>query len=215
MTSPLPDSAASFSDVRVPADPRAIALLLHGGAVHGDQPVNGRNLSWQRARWLLRDTAPTLGRSGIGVVLLRYRVKGWNATAGGEPAPVRDARWALAELSAQYDVPIALIGHSMGARTAVAVADHPAVRGVVALAPWLPPGDSVVPLAGKVLRAAHGDLDRITSPAATGAFVERAGRTADATFTGMGPVGHYLLRRVRAWNAFTVAGVRDTLAGSG
>lgn len=218
MTSPLPDSpdsAASFSDVRMPADPRAIALLLHGGAVHGTQPVNGRNLSWQRARWLLRDTAPALRRSGIGVVLLRYRVRGWNATAGGEPAPVQDARWALAELSAQYDVPIALVGHSMGARTAVAVADHPSVCGVVALAPWLPPGDSVVPLAGKVLRAAHGDLDRITSPAATAAFVERAGRTADATFTDMGPVGHYLLRRVRAWNAFTVAGVRDTLAGSG
>ncbi|WGL52567.1 alpha/beta fold hydrolase [Nocardioides sp. BP30] len=208
----LLDSAPTFTDVRVPRDARAIVLLLHGGAVHGTQPVDGRNLSWQRARWLLRDVTPRLRRDRIGGVLLRYRVKGWNAAPGGEPAPVQDARWALERLSEQYDVPIVLAGHSMGARTAVAVADAPGVRGVVALAPWLGPGDSADHLSGKVLRAAHGSMDRITSPAATAAFVERARRTSDATFTDMGPVGHYLLRRVRAWNAFTVASVREILA---
>ena len=37
-------------------------------------------------------------------------------------------------------MPVVLLGHSMGGRTAVAVADDPSVVGVVALAPWLPAG---------------------------------------------------------------------------
>lgn len=100
----------------------------------------------------------------------------------------------------------------MGARTGVAVAGHPSVRGVVALAPWLPPDEPIAPLAGKVLRAAHGSRDRITSARATRAFVERASAVADAEFTDMGPVGHYLLRQVPRWNAYADAAVRDVLA---
>lgn len=218
VTSPLPgavpDASPVFTDLRMPrgSAPRAIALMLHGGAAFGTQPVDGRSFSWRRHRQLMRAIAPRLLAEDIGLVLLRYRVKGWNATGTAEPAPVSDARWALGELSARYGVPIALVGHSMGGRTAVAVADDPLVRGVVALAPWLPPGESTTPITGKVLRAAHGDLDPITSPAATAQYVERAARVADATYTGMGPVGHYLLRRIRAWNAFTADSVREILA---
>jgi predicted esterase len=89
----------------------------------------------------------------------------------------------------------------MGARTSVHVADDEAVRGVVALAPWLPPGEPVAALAGKRLVAAHGNRDRITSPRATRAYVERAIAVgAEATYVDMGRVGHYLLRRVPDWN---------------
>ena len=43
-------------------------------------------------------------------------------------------------------MPVVVLGHSMGGRTACRVADHDLVRGVVALAPWLPPGESVADL---------------------------------------------------------------------
>ena len=205
-------TAPTFTDEHLPASPRAIALVLHGGAEHGTMPVDGRSLSWRRGRALARHLAGPLNGDGIGVVLLRYRVKGWNAGAEALPSPVPDARWALDALAAEHGLPVAVVGHSMGARTGVAVADHPSVRGVVALAPWLPPRDPVEPLAGKVLRAAHGRRDRITSARATRKYVERASAVADAEFTDMGPVGHYLLRRTSLWNAWATASVREVLA---
>ena len=87
----------------------------------------------------------------------------------------------------------------MGARTAVHVADDPAVVGVVGLAPWLPADEPVTALAGRHLVAAHGRRDRITSFRATAAYVERArGRWRRLRCcTTWAPVGHYLLRRVR------------------
>jgi alpha-beta hydrolase superfamily lysophospholipase len=208
---PRPGEAPAFTDVRIPRDPTGLVLVLHGGTERSVDPVDRSSLSWWRGRKLLRDIAPRLRRDGVGVVLLRYRVRGWNAGAGAAPAPVGDARWALDELARRHGLPVAIVGHSMGGRTGVAVADHPSVRGVVALAPWLSEGDSAAPLRGKVLRAAHGRLDPITSPKATRRFVERAARDSDATFTDMGAVGHYLMKRVRAWNDFAVEGAREVL----
>lgn len=204
-------AAPKFTDLHVPAAARAIALVLHGGAEHGTMPVDGRSLSWHRGRALARHLAAPLNLDDIGVVLLRYRVKGWNAGADTLPSPVPDARWALDELAREHRVPVVVVGHSMGARTGVAVADHPSVRGVVALAPWLPPDEPVEPLAGKSLRAAHGRRDRITSARATRRYVDRASAVADAEFTDMGAVGHYLLRRPSLWNAWAAGSVREVL----
>jgi len=204
--------APVLTDRLLPARPRAMALFLHGGADRSTAPIGARSGAWRRSRALARHLAPALVADDVGVMVLRYRLKGWNAGDADLPSPVPDARWALDQIATAHDVPVALVGHSMGARTGVAVADHPAVRGVVALAPWLPASDPVTPLAGKVLRAAHGRLDRITSPRATRAYVERAAAVADAEFTDMGPVGHYMLRRVPLWNAVTLASVREVLA---
>jgi predicted esterase len=94
----------------------------------------------------------------------------------------------------------------MGARTAVAVADDPAVTGVVALAPWLPADEPVEPLTGRHLAAAHGSADRISSLSQTEAFVRRAASVAASTeLRDMGAVGHYMLRRVREWNRFALS----------
>lgn len=214
MSNPPPGTTAVFTDVRLPAQPRAITLILHGGAEAGHDALNARSLSWQRGRALARHIAPRLLPEGIGVVLMRYRLKGWNARPGTAPDPVLDARWALDELRRQHDLPVVIVGHSMGGRTAVAVADDPSVKGVVALAPWLPEGEPVEALRGKILRASHGRRDRITSARATQQYVERAADIADATFTDMGPVGHYLLRRANLWNLATVADVREVLQSS-
>jgi hypothetical protein len=94
----------------------------------------------------------------------------------------------------------------MGARTAAAAADDPDVVGVVGVAPWLPADEPVSPLADKHLAVAHGSIDRITSADQTRAFVHSASRVAaSAEYVDMGAIGHYMLRRVRRWNAFAIS----------
>ncbi len=192
---------------RTPDDPQAVVLMLHGGKARGLDPVDERSASWRRSRWMMSHIAGRANRAGAAVWLLRYGVRGWNAGGGTDPSPVPDARWALDEVRREHgDVPVVLLGHSMGARTSVAVADDESVVGVVGLAPWLPGDEPVRPLAGKHLAVAHGATDKITSARATRAFVRRAERVAaSAEFHDMGRVGHYMLRRVSDWNEFAVS----------
>lgn len=192
-----------------PGRPRAMILVLHGGKPSSAQAIDGRSASWRRALWLQRDIAQRAHESGVGVWLLRYRERGWN---GGADRPT-DARWALDELRAAHgDVPVVLLGHSMGARVAVHVADDPSVRGVVGLAPWWSAQDPVSTLAGRTLRAAHGRRDRITSFRETTRYVDRARAVADsAELRDMGPLGHYMLTGSSRWHDVAVASSLEIL----
>lgn len=192
--------------------PTGVVLMLHGGKAHGRTPVDDRSASWRRARWMMGQIGGALDRAGHAVWLLRYGVRGWNAPAA---SPVADVRWALEEVRrAHGDVPVVLLGHSMGARAGVAAADDPSVTGVVALAPWLPADEPVRTLAGKHLAAAHGRTDKITSARQTRAFVRRAEQVAaSAEFHDMGAVGHYMLRHVADWNRFARDRALALLAG--
>jgi pimeloyl-ACP methyl ester carboxylesterase len=135
---------------------------------------------------------------GLAVWQLCNTYRGWNAP---DLDPVHDARHALDEIRGTYpDVPVALVGHSMGGRVALRVADDPRVAGVCALAPWTPAGEPVTQLAGRTVLIAHGDRDRTTDPALSYTYAERAKEVTDrvARFDVRGET-HALLFRYREW----------------
>lgn len=190
---------------RRPGQPsRGLVLLLHGGAEDDVRAVTWSSRPWLRARLLAAQVVPALHRSGVDLWLLRYREVGWNVTASSLPAPVLDARWALEEARVRgaETGSVVLLGHSMGARTALAVADDPLVRGVVGLAPWFPAQEPVEPIAGKDLVALHGRDDTVTSYADTEALLRRAaGVASHVEMVDMGSRGHTMIDGLRTWNA--------------
>lgn len=188
--------------IHVPARTRAAVLVLHGGQQHSTAPVRNRNASWWRMLLVAKALRPAARRHDLAVHLLQHRVRGWNDDR--EPSPVPDARWALDRIREAYgDVPVVLVGHSMGGRTASRTADDPSVVGVVGLAPWLPAGEPHRALAGRALHVLHGPQDRWTSAALSREFVERCRPIATETsWTPLPGAGHYMLRQVSAWNGF-------------
>ena len=200
MTSPAADPQTGRATYRRGPDrPAAAVLFLHGGTERSDEPVGRRSGPLWRMG-LLRDAlGRTLRQHDASSWLLRYGQRGWN---GPQRSPVADARWALEQIRERDgDVPVVLVGHSMGGRTGAAVVDDPNVVGLVALAPWFEPADPVAPFAGRRLIAAHGSRDKITSARATRAYVDRAARVADsARFVDMGRLGHYLLAGAGRWH---------------
>jgi pimeloyl-ACP methyl ester carboxylesterase len=180
---------------------RAVAVVLHGGKEHSHDPVTPRNLSPLRMVPFAKDLHRKGSEHGLAVWQLLYAVRGWN---GELRSPVTDARAVLDQLRAEHGgVPVVLVGHSMGGRTAAHVLDDSSVRAMVALAPWLT-DDPVDGAAGKDILVAHGDRDRITSARKAFAWGDRA-REAGATVTSasLAGCGHYLLRRARLWTDLT------------
>lgn len=197
-----------------PAAPRAVVLMLHGGQEHSVEPVSDRHLSWWRVARMAKALRSFAGDESLSLHVLQYGQRGWNGSI--DPAPVRDARWALDQVSAAHPtLPVVLVGHSMGGRTACRVADHPHVVGVVALAPWLPEGEPNHAIADRHLRVIHGTRDKWTSARWSREYVGRSQPIADsATWQSLPGAGHFMLRHVSAWNGFVKDSITDILASA-
>lgn len=190
----------------------AVALVLHGGREKSTLRVRANQLAVLR----MLPFAKALSRAapdGLAVARLRYAVRGWN---GSERSPVADAQWALDELDRRFPgAPVALVGHSMGGRTALYAAGYPNVRAVVGLAPWIEAGDPVEQLAGRQVLLVHGEHDRMTSPRASAAYARQAAAVAGSvSFVSVRSERHAMLRRARVWHELVAGYVVGVLCGA-
>ena len=180
-------STARLITTYAPRSPEAVVLVLHGGASRAGRPeVSPAQLSVLRMVPVARRIARA-GRGRIAVLRLLNSHRGWDTSH----TPVDDVAWALAQVRERYgDLPVGLVGHSLGGRAALLAGALPGVRSVVALNPWVYPTDRA-DLSGRDVLVVHGTDDRIASP-------ERARVVAstipDATFLPVDGGKHAMLR---------------------
>ena len=191
---------------------RAVALVLHGGRENSVAPVRARHLAVMRMLPFARALASAGQRCGLAVARLRYSQRGWN---GDLRSPVGDTQQALAALARRFpSTAVALLGHSMGARTALHVAGDPAVRVVVALAPWVVPSDPVTTMTGRRLLVVHGEADHVTDPSASCRYAQAAAAVASSScWLGVRGENHAMLRRPRLWHDVATGVVLGSLFG--
>lgn len=195
---------------RLPERPRGAVLFLHGGAEHGLRRPSRLNGPAWRMRPFLRELARSAQGRHLLLAEARYRHRGWN---GDRADAALDAEEALTQLVRQAGgAPVVLVGHSMGGRAALRVAGAEGVTGVVALAPWCPPGEPVGQLAGRRLVFVHAQADRITSPGESLRMAVEARAAGAEVCRYVLPGGdHAMLRNAAVWHALTARAVSGLL----
>ncbi|MBD8507631.1 alpha/beta fold hydrolase [Hoyosella sp. G463] len=186
----------------------AIVLVLPGGKVRNSRPLRPWHLAAVRMRPF---TAALRAVPGLDVTQVSYSQRGWN----GDGSTVRaDALAILQQRLALYPgTPVVLVGHSMGGRVAAHCASHPAVRGVVALAPWWPQDEGALLGEGQRVHVLHGTADGWTDPAASRRETLRASTAGvEASWHPVEGAGHFMLRDASRWHDWTVERVQEIAA---
>lgn len=180
-----------------------VVLLLHGRAGadrEAPRALNGVVLVLRPFAWAIRRA----GRGRVAVARVIYPERGWR----GEDR-VRDGLAALAIARERYpDVPIAVLGHSMGGRVALRLASEPDVDRVATFGVWAEHED--VPRwrahPGLQMLMVHGDQDRITDPEGSLVAAARFGELgADVELVSAPGEGHALLGTPRHWHRLFAA----------
>lgn len=184
-------------------------VVLHGGGSRpGDPRVSPTQLSVLRMRPVAAEIARA-GKGKLAVFRLLNSHRGWDARR----TPVDDAHWALGRIRDQLgDVPLGLVGHSLGGRAALLTGASPGVRSIVALNPWLSSEDTV-DLTGRQVLVVHGDGDRVASPARSRSFVAAQRAHTDVELVTIEGGKHAMLRHGRRYQRLAADFTRDTLLG--
>ena len=158
--------------------------------------------------------ARRIARAGAGdlaVFRLLNSVRGWDT----EHTPVNDVEWALAQVRARLgaEVPICLVGHSLGGRAGVLSAGHDDVHSVVALAPWVYPTDGRIDARGRQILIVHGELDRIAHLSSAVVVADDLRRTARVGFITIPGGKHAMLRHHRLFDSAAADYAVGTLLG--
>ncbi|GAA5115648.1 alpha/beta hydrolase [Alloalcanivorax gelatiniphagus] len=196
--------------VRSPREPEGVVVVLHGGASRGEQVmVSPAQLSVLRMVPVAHRIART-GRSRLAVHRLLNSHRGWDSRT----SPVMDALWAVDQLADQHpDVPLALVGHSLGGRAALLTGGDPRVRSVVALNPWVLPTDRV-DLAGTRVLVVHGTDDRVAPPARSADLARRLALSASVGYVSVPGAKHAMLGQGRTFETYAAEFVAATLLGA-
>jgi pimeloyl-ACP methyl ester carboxylesterase len=197
--------------VSEPRRAEAVVLVLHGGASRRDDPrVSPTQLSVLRMIPIAQRVAKA-DRRRLAVYRLLNSTRGWDT----RHTPVDDVHWAIDQLRDGFgsDLPIGLVGHSLGGRAAILAAERPEVHSVVALNPWVYPADGDIDLTGRRVLIVHGTDDRIADPRRSAAAAGRLARTADVSYVSVNGGKHAMLRRGREFERLAADFAAATLLG--
>jgi alpha-beta hydrolase superfamily lysophospholipase len=199
-------------DVRRPRHPEGVVVVLHGGGSRGDGVhVSPTQLSVLRMVPLAQRVARA-GRGRLAVVRLLNSYRGWSTSH----TPVQDAEWALDQVRERYgELPVGLVGHSLGGRAALLAAGDERVRSVVALNPWLYPNEPTVPTTAAVL-VVHGLQDRVAAPSRSLSYVEHLAQGGNrAAYLAVRDGKHAMLRHGRTFDRCAAEFTAATLLPGG
>ncbi|GEP37657.1 alpha/beta hydrolase [Nocardioides psychrotolerans] len=184
--------------VREPDAATGVVLVLHGGASREQQMmVSPAQLSVVRMIPTGRRVARE-GRGHLAVYRLLNSYRGWDSAH----TPVRDVIWAMGKVRADYaDLPVGLVGHSLGGRAALLAGGQSRVESVVALNPWLYPDDDA-DLSGRRVLVVHGDADRIAPISRARLVAERIAQRASLGFITIPGGKHAMLSHGRVFDRF-------------
>lgn len=202
---------ARLIDSFIPAEPEGIVLVLHGGG------NRGRPMAVSPAQLSVLRMIPVAGRIAavtrpqLAVLRLLNSRRGWDSTH----TPVADVDWALGEIAGRWgaDLPVALVGHSLGGRAALLSAGQAQVSGVVALAPWVYPDDVARGLHDTPILIIHGDEDRVAPPERSRRLAAALERETPVSYVTVAGGKHAMLGRRRAFDGLAADAVAWMLLG--
>ncbi|MFM6850317.1 MAG: alpha/beta hydrolase [Terrabacter sp.] len=202
---------ARLIDTAAPSAPRGVVLVLHGGAARrSPMRVSPTQLSVLR----MVPIAARIARAAKGelaVLRLLNSTRGWDA----HHTPVDDVRWALREVAQRFgdELPVGLVGHSLGGRAALLAAAEWAVVSAVALNPWVYPHEGHLHLAGRQVLIVHGDDDRVARPTNSAAVARDLARSARVGYVTVEGGRHAMLRRHDVFDGIAAGFTTATLLG--
>ncbi len=206
-------SAARLVAVSEPGAPEGVVVVLHGGASRrGRMMVSPAQLSVVRMIPVARRVARA-GKGRLAVYRLLNSYRGWDAGH----TPVDDAAWAVAQVAERYgpDVPVRLVGHSLGGRAAILASGLPSVRSVVAMAAFVYAADADGLRADdRQILFVHGLRDRIAPAQRARQLAERLSRRHRVGFIAVREGKHAMLAEHRVFERAAADFVGATLLGT-